>query len=118
MTPLYPDGVYAPLPRFSKKTQTNIAPSATRNTASARCSRDAPIISAAWSSKGSLLFPCFGEPSPPYSPQQRRTERAPRPDETESGPDAARRTLRYPRRDDHGAGALPRAPRPYLRLDG
>src|SRR2546422_576126 len=52
MTPLYPDGVYAPLPRFSKKTQTNIAPSATRNTISARCSRDAPIISAAWSSKG------------------------------------------------------------------
>src|SRR5258708_3062698 len=69
MTPLYPDGVYAPLPRFSKKTQTNIAPSATRNTASARCSRDAPIISVAWSSKGSLLFPCFGEPSPRYSPR-------------------------------------------------
>src|SRR5260370_166624 len=69
MTPLYPDGVYAPLPRFSKKTQTNIAPSATRNTASARCSRDAPIISIAWSSKGSLLFPCFGEPSPRYSPR-------------------------------------------------
>src|SRR5258708_22074521 len=69
MTPLYPDGVYAPLPRFSKKTQTNIAPSATRNTASARFSWDAPIISAAWSSKGSLLFPCFGEPSPRYSPR-------------------------------------------------
>src|SRR2546425_12625214 len=67
MTPLYPAGVYAPLPRFSKKTQTNIAPSVTRNTASARCSRDAPIISVAWSSKGSLLFPCFGEPSPRYS---------------------------------------------------
>src|SRR5437899_4490405 len=67
MTPLYPAGVYAPLPRFSKKTQTNIAPSVTRNTASARCSRDTPIISVAWSSKGSLLFPCFGEPSPRYS---------------------------------------------------
>src|ERR1700687_4056832 len=52
MTPLYPDCVYVPLPRFSKKTQTNIAPSATRNTASARCSRDAPVISVAWSSKG------------------------------------------------------------------
>src|SRR6266849_3234130 len=69
MTPLYPAGVYAPLPRFSKKTQTNIAPSATRNTASARCSRDAPIVSVAWSSKGSLPFPCFGEPSPRYSPR-------------------------------------------------
>src|SRR6266850_6160483 len=68
MTPLYPDGVYAPLPRFSKKTQTNIAPSATRNTASARCSRDTPIISVAWSSKGSLLFPCFGEALPRYTP--------------------------------------------------
>src|SRR5437899_1501884 len=69
MSPLYPAGVYAHLPRFSKKTQTNHAPSATRNTASARCSRDAPIISVAWSSKGSLLFPCFGEPSPRYSPR-------------------------------------------------
>src|SRR5712664_4797047 len=69
MTPLYPDGVYAPLPRFSKNTQTNIAPSVTRNTASARCSRDTPIISVAWSSKGSLLFPCFGQPSPRYSPR-------------------------------------------------
>src|SRR5207244_2504237 len=69
MTPLYRAGVYAPLPRFSNKTQSNIAPSATRNTASARCSRDAPIISVAWSSKGSLLFPCFGEPSPRYSPR-------------------------------------------------
>src|SRR5438874_620237 len=68
MTPLYPAGVYAPLPRFSKKTQTNIAPSVTRNTANARCSRDAPIISVAWSSKGSLPLPCFGEPSRRYSP--------------------------------------------------
>src|SRR5215472_9375995 len=51
MTPLYPAGVYAPLPRFSKKTQTNIAPSATRSTASAR-SREVPIITVAWSSKG------------------------------------------------------------------
>src|SRR6267143_2466521 len=66
MTPLYPAGVYAPLPRFSKKTQTNIAPSVTRNTASARCSRDAPIISVAWSSKGPLLFPCFGERETAY----------------------------------------------------
>src|SRR5712664_2012695 len=56
MTPLYPDGVYAPLPRFSKKTQTNIAPSATRNTASATCSREALVISVGWSSKGSLLL--------------------------------------------------------------
>src|SRR3954464_6301505 len=67
MTPLYPAGVYAPLPRFSKKTQTNIAPSATRNTASARCSRDAPIISVAWSSQGPLPLHCFGQPSPRYS---------------------------------------------------
>src|SRR5215831_3573357 len=50
MTPLYPAGVYAPLPRFSKKTQTNIAPSATRSTASAR-SREVPIITVALSSK-------------------------------------------------------------------
>src|SRR3954467_7386898 len=47
MTPLYPAGVYAPLPRFSKKTQTNIAPSAIRMTASARCSRPEVIVSAA-----------------------------------------------------------------------
>src|SRR5882672_3090512 len=52
MTPLYPAGVYAPLPRFSKNTQTNIAPSATRNTAIARCSGPASIIPLA-SSKGS-----------------------------------------------------------------
>src|SRR4051812_35796147 len=47
MTPLYPAGVYAPLPRFSKKTHTNIAPSAIRMTASARCSRPELIVSAA-----------------------------------------------------------------------
>src|SRR5712692_9443045 len=45
MTPLYPDGVYAPLPRFSKKTQTNNAPRATRSTASARRSLRAAAVS-------------------------------------------------------------------------
>src|SRR5262249_2158514 len=64
MTPLYPAGEYAPLPRFSKKTQTNIAPSASRKTARARCSREAPIIGVALSSKGSLLSPWSREPSP------------------------------------------------------
>src|SRR5438477_1348283 len=39
MSPLYPDGVYRPLPRFSKNTQTNIAPRATRNNSSARSPR-------------------------------------------------------------------------------
>src|SRR6266852_696055 len=45
MTPLYPDGVYAPLPRFSKKTQTNNAPRAKRSTASARRSLGAAAVS-------------------------------------------------------------------------
>src|SRR5207302_1674634 len=48
---LYPAGVYAPLPRFSKNTQTNSAPSATRKTASARSSRGAVIVCVASVSK-------------------------------------------------------------------
>src|SRR5207245_11224880 len=49
--------------------QPALARTATPTPACARCSRDTPIISVAWSSKGSLLFPCFGEPSPRYSPR-------------------------------------------------
>src|SRR6266571_2625083 len=66
MTPLYPDGVYAPLPRFSKKTQTNIAPSATRNIASARCSRGALIVSVASVPKVSPSSPWSRDPWPRY----------------------------------------------------
>src|ERR1700740_2313882 len=62
MTPLYPAGEYAPLPRFSKKTQMNSAPIAIRKTANARCSREAPVITVAWSSKGFPPFPLVRRP--------------------------------------------------------